>query len=213
MNDWSMTIGSLAGDAGSKKHKGAFLILLLAAYSLWIGLVLIGHLVLFEYEMTASPLADTRRIFPEKSTIQLAHGRQNIVMFLHPMCPCSLSSVDEFRELMRSGQKDLLGTVVAYMPRDQEAEWSLQPVFSSLKRIRNVSVVYDIDGVQTKLFGATTSGHVLIYDGRGILQFTGGITDSRGHTGDNANYELAKKTIVARNPKFTTAPVYGCALR
>lgn len=201
------------GAALSQTKGPAIKILLILAYMMWTTLLLTGHLVLFEYEMTASPLANTKRIFPAKSIVQMAKGRQNIILFLHPMCPCSMASVDEFHELMRAGEKDSVGTVVAFMPQEMQSEWALQPVFSSLKRIRNVSIVYDTTGAQADIFGATTSGHVLIYDGRGILQFSGGITASRGHSGDNANFELAKKTILERNPKFVTTPVLGCALR
>lgn len=199
--------------AVDQKNTGAVKALLVLAYLMWGGLLFIGHLVLFEYEMTASPLADTKRIFPEKSVVQLARGRQNIILFIHPMCPCTMASVDELAELMHVGQEDAIGTVIALMPTELKSEWSSQPVFSALKRIRNVSISYDSDGSQAATFGATTSGHVLIYDGRGVLQFSGGITASRGHSGDNANLQAAKNIILDRNPKFATTPVLGCALR
>lgn len=196
----------------AKKQAGLGLVII-AAYTIWVALISIGHLVLFEYEMTASPLADTKRIFPMKSKIRIAHGRQNIIVFLHPCCPCSDATVEEFRQLMREGEKDSVGTVVFYMPPKEEGEWSLRPIITSVKRIRNVSVVYDTDGSQAALFGATTSGHVLVYDGRGLLQFSGGITGSRGHAGENHNFDVAKNSILAKNPKFATAPVFGCSLR
>ncbi len=194
-------------------RKTAFISLLVVAYGLWAALLFTGHVVLFEYEMTEGPLANSKRIFPEKSSVQLTHGRQNIILFLHPACPCSAASVDEFRDLMREGEKDSVGKVVFFMPPDQESEWSLLPLISSVKRIPNVSIVYDTNGAESDLFGATTSGHVFIYDSRGVLQFSGGITGSRGHTGDNKNFEIAKNTIIARNPKYATTPVFGCSLR
>ncbi len=110
-------------------------------------------------------------------------------------------------------ENDSVGKVVFFMPPDQESEWSLLPLISSVKRIPHVAISYDTTGAQAELFGATTSGHVFIYDGRGILQFSGGITGSRGHTGDNKNFEIAKNTIIARSPKFATTPVFGCSLR
>jgi hypothetical protein len=194
-------------------RQAALVCLFLTAYLIWISLLFVGHLVLYEYELTPSPLANTKRVFPQVSNVQLAHGRQNIVMFLHPGCPCSEATVDEFHELMREGEKDSVGTVVLYMPPEKEAEWSLAPIIQSVKRIRNVTIEYDTDGSQAETFGVTTSGHVLIYDGRGVLQFTGGITGSRGHTGDNHYFDLAKQCILARRAKYTTTPVFGCALR
>ena len=193
------------------KKAGTFLVLIFA-YSVWVGLLSVGHLVLFEYEMTAGPLIDSRRVFPNNSEIKITHGRQNIILFLHPACPCSDATVQEFHKLMREGDKDSVGTAVIYMPRKMEGEWSLQPIISSVKRIRNVSVVHDTDGSLARLFGATTSGHVLVYDGRGVLQFSGGITGSRGHVGDNQYFDLARTSVLAKNPKFATAPVFGCSL-
>lgn len=197
----------------SVRKQTALVCLLVVAYVVWIGMLFIGHLVLFEYELTPSPLANTKRIFPHLSGVQLAHGRQNLVLFLHPACPCSVATVDEFHELMREGEKDSVGTVIFYMPPEMEGEWSVAPIIQSVKRIRNVSVEYDTDGSLAQTFGVTTSGHVLIYDGRGVLQFTGGITGSRGHSGDNHYLELAKQCILARKAKYTTTPVFGCSLR
>ncbi|PZM81110.1 MAG: RedB protein [Candidatus Melainabacteria bacterium] len=210
--------GSTPGSLSTDKKKStirqtAFVFLFAAAYLIWISLLFVGHLVLYEYELTPSPLANSKRVFPQSSDVQLAHGRQNIVMFLHPSCPCSEASVDEFHELMRAGEKDSVGTVVFYMPPEKEPEWSLAPIVQRVKRIRNVTIEYDTDGSRAETFGVTTSGHVLIYDGRGILQFTGGITGSRGHTGENHYFDLAKQCILARRAKYTTTPVFGCALR
>ncbi len=190
----------------------AVISLFLIIYTIWIGLLFVGHLVLFEYELTAGPLSDTTRIFPNHSAIPLTHGRQNIILFLHPACPCSEATVDEFHKLMREGEKVSVGKVVFFMPLEKESDWSFLPLVLSAKRIRNVSTYYDTDGSQASLFGATTSGHILIYDGRGVLQFSGGITGSRGHTGDNRNFDVAKNTIIAKNPKFAKTPVFGCSL-
>ncbi|HIA53604.1 MAG TPA: hypothetical protein EYN91_16180 [Candidatus Melainabacteria bacterium] len=210
----SQTRGSSSSSKKTSVRKQTALVcLLLVAYVVWIGMLFIGHLVLFEYELTPSPLTNTKRVFPHHSGVQLAHGRQNIVLFLHPACPCSVATVDEFHQLMRQGDKDSVGTVIFYMPPEKEGEWSLAPIIQSVKRIRNVSVEYDTDGSLAQTFGVTTSGHVLIYDGRGVLQFTGGITGSRGHSGDNHYLELAKQCILARKAKYTTTPVFGCSLR
>lgn len=203
----------VAAGKSNTRRQTAYDSLLLVVYTIWIGLLLIGHTVLFEYELTAGPLSNSKRIFPDRSLIQLTHSCQNLILFLHPACPCSAATVDEFRDLMGQGEKDSVGTVVFFMPRAKESEWSVAPIISSVKRIPNVSTLYDADGSQAKLFGATTSGHLFLYDGRGILQFSGGITGSRGHTGDNQYFELAKRTIVCKSPQFATAPVFGCSLR
>jgi hypothetical protein len=53
----------------------------------------------------------------------------------------------------------------------------------------------------------------LLYSPQGKLQFSGGITESRGHVGDNAGRAavLAALTTDAP-PEQTNAFVFGCAL-
>ena len=46
--------------------------------------------------------------------------------------------------------------------------------------------VLDPGGAEARRFGVATSGHVLLYDTRGDLIFSGGITPGRGEQGDNA---------------------------
>lgn len=191
----------------------AFACILLVVYFVWICLLLAGHLVLFEYELTPSPLTNSKRVFPYQSAVHLARGRNNIIAFIHPACPCSRATVEEFHNLMQEGDKDSVGTVVFFMPPAMESEWSLLPIIQSVKRIRNVTVDYDTDGSEAELFGVTTSGHILIYDNRGVLQFSGGITGSRGHTGDNHFFQLARQAIVNKKAKYAATPVFGCALR
>lgn len=193
------------------RSQTAFVSLLLVVYTIWLALLLIGHTIMFEYELTAGPLSNSKRIFPECTSLQLAHSSQNLILFLHPACPCSSATVDEFCQLMRVGKKDAVGTVVFLMPDDKEGEWSLLPIMSRVRKIPNVSILQDANGALAETFGVITSGHLLIYDGRGILNFSGGITGSRGHTGDNQYFAVAKRTIINKNPDFATTPVFGCS--
>ena len=53
--------------------------------------------------------------------------------------------------------------------------------------------------------GATTSGHVLLYDAGGVLRFAGGITDGRGHEGDNAGLDAALALLRGHVPEVDKA--------
>lgn len=205
---------SLLGRLKKQKKQTFISIALFAvAYIAWISTMAVGHTVLFEYELASGPFANTSRIWPAKAKIPFIKEKQNVVMFIHPMCPCSAASVTEFNYLVREGGDDTIGQVVVMMPLNYESEWSRQPILSTIRRLRHVTTINDIDGSEAANFGAETSGHVFVYDERGVLQFSGGITGMRGHEGNNANFQAAKAALNSRHPSFHQAPVFGCSLR
>jgi hypothetical protein len=73
-----------------------------------------------------------------------------------------------------------------------------------------------VAGQEAKLFGAKTSGDVLLFGANGKLIFAGGITASRGHEGDNPGADAMLKALgeSRRNKVSTTTatPVFGCSL-
>ena len=75
-----------------------------------------------------------------------------------------------------------------------------------------VAVMDDVDGKLAKLFGAETSGYVVIYNPQGKLLFNGGITGSRGHAGDNAGLSAAVGWLTDNNSHLRCTSVYGCSL-
>jgi hypothetical protein len=70
----------------------------------------------------------------------------------------------------------------------------------------------DGGGVEARRFRVATSGHVLLYDVRGLLIFSGGITAARGHRGDSYGRAAVHDRIL--NPEGTRSgsPVFGCPL-
>src|SRR5436190_6315 len=79
--------------------------------------------------------------------------------------------------------------------------------------IPGVTVRADVDGEAARRFGAATSGQALLYTADGRLLFSGGITESRGHEGDNAGRSAIAALVLGAEPtKLATSPVYGCPL-
>jgi len=108
----------------------------------------------------------------------------------------------------------LVSTYVLFgTPADVPAGWQDTDLWQTAAAIPGVIVVEDRDGEEAQRFGAATSGQVLLYDGRGRLQFSGGITDARGHSGDNAGRAtvLALLTDGGGVVPAETA-VFGCQL-
>jgi hypothetical protein len=62
------------------------------------------------------------------------------------------------------------------------------------------------------LFGAETSGTILLYDYHGNLLFKGGITGSRGHAGDNLGEDAIASLCLGQAAATNQTPVFGCSL-
>jgi hypothetical protein len=70
----------------------------------------------------------------------------------------------------------------------------------------------DKDGKNAVAFGASTSGDVRVYDTSGALRFSGGITDGRGHEGDNTGLDSVLDLVRVGKSPVSATPVYGCSL-
>jgi len=70
----------------------------------------------------------------------------------------------------------------------------------------------DDDGVEAARFGAATSGQVILYDRDGRLLFSGGITASRGHAGDNDGRDAIVSLLGGGRGTRHSSPVFGCSL-
>lgn len=91
--------------------------------------------------------------------------------------------------------------------------WERTGLWSSAAAISGVMVRADIDGEAARRFGAATSGQALLYAIDGRLLFSGGITESRGHEGDNAGRSaIAALVLGAKTATPAASPVYGCPL-
>jgi hypothetical protein len=157
----------------------------------------------------------------------------HLVMFAHPRCPCTRASIAELAHVMARAQGSAAATVLFYRPRQFPPGWERTDLWRSAAAIPGVTVRADPEGREAQRFGVVTSGHVLLYDRAGQLLFTGGITGSRGHEGDNAGCDSiirlltggptaptvrgpaptrewsAGETLTARRHTF----VYGCPIR
>ncbi len=70
----------------------------------------------------------------------------------------------------------------------------------------------DDAGSEARRFGVETSGQTLLYDRRGTLIFSGGITGSRGHAGDNAGEAALVDLLTHGAADRHGSNVFGCPL-
>ena len=189
----------------------ARLILLLCGM-LWLAAVGIGLYKLWGYENGPGITAGAPVRWPVNSQITPAPDRATLVMFAHPHCPCTRASVGELALLMARCQGRLTAYVLFFRPKEFPAGWEETDLWHSAAAIPGVSVLQDEDGMEAHRFHAATSGHTLLYDAEGPLLFSGGITASRGHSGDNAGRSAVVSLLTERVAERTETFTFGCSL-
>jgi hypothetical protein len=152
--------------------------------------------------------------WPESSRLERTPGQATLVMLLHPGCPCSRASVEELDRLMARCHGLVAVHLLFFKPRDFAEGWEKTDLWQRAAAIPGVHLWPDDDGVEAARFGAATSGQAIVYDANDALRFSGGITPSRGHSGDNPGRDAVVALLTAspgRSPDHT--PVFGCSLR
>lgn len=186
-------------------------ILFLTAIS-WLSLVGVGLWSLGGYENTPGIAAESPRQWPADSRIQPAQDHATLVMSAHPHCPCTRASIGELASIMAHSQGRLSAYVLFIKPEDLSDNWEETDLWRSASNIPGVKVILDSDGREARQFHAATSGQTVLYDSHGDLLFSGGITASRGHFGDNAGQSSIVSLVNAEVPDQTVTSVFGCPL-
>jgi hypothetical protein len=179
----------------------------------WAGTAVLGGHALLKYENSPGKVGQVFSSWPGDSTVQLANDRPTLVMAAHPQCPCTRASVAELAQLMAHVQGKVQVYVLFYSPRDSGADWQNTDTRRSAAQIPGVTVLSDVDGAEAQRFGAETSGHTFLFDPSGRLLFNGGITASRGHSGDNAGESAIVSLINDHTSKRLQTLVFGCSLK
>jgi hypothetical protein len=179
--------------------------------AVWGVAIAAGSVVLEAYARSPGAAGRALSDWPRGTVIPLDHRHPTLLIFLHPLCPCSSASVDELEELVgRSGDRVGLHAVLlrtASFPTDGSGK-----VERSLVNVPGMKIWQDMDGAETRRFGVLTSGHVLLYEPGGRLIFSGGITRSRGHRGDNFGRSPLLAAIDGERIDRGSIPVFGCPL-
>src|SRR5713226_7170642 len=198
-----------------KAHRGestAGRLALLSAILLWLLAAGAGLSFLASYENAPGVAAAAPSRWPTGSRIKPAPDRATLVMLTHPQCPCTRASVEELDKLMAHCQGRVNAYVVLMKPRGFAADWVETDLWRHALRIPGVSVLVDDDGIEAQHFQAATSGQVILYSPDGGLLFSGGITVSRGHSGDNAGESAIESLINAGSANSDHSLVFGCPL-
>jgi hypothetical protein len=169
--------------------------------------------ILVHQQMTPGVLQPASPQWSSSLPLHRVPGTYTLIMSVHPQCPCSRASLRELEELLARSNGNVTARVNFVVPKGATAAWAKSGgLWKEAASIPGVDSGIDINGKLAARLGATTSGDVVIYDPAGELMFHGGITDGRGHEGDNIGFDAALATLRGAVSAPATAPVYGCVL-
>ena len=177
----------------------------------WCACIVVGFVKMLDYELTPARPALTAAAWPIESQIQRDDSRPTLVLFLHPQCPCSRSTLRDFSLLEADCGDRFAARIVFVRPAGASDSWKTTDQCRAAEATKAI-VSSDIDGAEASRFGATTSGQVLLYAAEGRLLFHGGITASRGHEGGNVGRTSLTALINSGRATVTQTPVFGCSL-
>jgi hypothetical protein len=180
----------------------------------WTALVLGGMWTLSQYEHSSAPVHLSPARWPAESQLSVTKFQPTLLLFAHPKCPCTRATIGELARIMTECKEDVRAYAIFVKPPpcSNERDWEKTDLWNSAAQIPGVTAIVDIDGIEASRFQAATSGVVILYDKRGQLQFRGGITASRGHSGDNLGRSTIVNLLIQGSADVDNTRVYGCEL-
>ena len=179
----------------------------------WIAALGYGARTLLKYETTPGSRGFVSSNWPTVSIMPRQTDKPTLLMLAHPHCPCTRASIGELAQVMAHAAGKVNAFVLFVKPPGAGADWDDTDLRRSAAAIPGVTVLTDENGTEAARFGGETSGHTLVFDRAGTLVFSGGITGSRGHAGDNAGESAVLAALSGDMVARSRTPVFGCSLQ
>lgn len=178
----------------------------------WSGCVAMGWYLVESKASTAAAPRDFEKLWPTESQLSRDGDRPTLLVFVHPRCPCSRATLSELARLLPRipGRASVKAVVLA--PLGETPDWFQTDIWHAARAIPGVEVIADADGAEAQLFRADVSGRTLLYSAAGELLFDGGITQSRGHAGDNPGSEAIAGLLLNGKAGLVHGRAFGCRL-
>jgi len=184
--------------------------LALALLPLWLACVVGGMIALWRYGangVTADLVA-----WPAQSSLAPHRDRPTLLVFAHPHCPCTGATLAELSGLLAEFAGRVDARILFCHPSDASVDWWQTDHFATALAIRGLRVGTDEHSAEAENFGASTSGHVVMYSPGGQVLFSGGITVTRGHVGANPGRQALTAILRGEEPATRRTQVFGCPL-
>ena len=183
-----------------------------ASAAFWLASAVGGLWVLWAYENGPGVAANSRQQWPAETALKLAADRPTLVFLAHPQCVCTRASLGELAEALARAGTHPKTYVVFLKPSSFADGWEKTGLWEAASALPNTTVLRDDDGREAMRFGAATSGQTMLYDARGKLLFSGGITAARGHAGDNEGRTAVVSLLDQLETHHRTTNVFGYSL-
>ncbi len=182
------------------------------AAAVWLAGAVAGLWILWAYENRAGESAKSQGHWPTETRLVRAPEQPTLVLLAHPQCTCTRASLGELAEVLGRVRTPPKTYVLFLKPSQFGNGWEKTDLWRTASALPNVTIVRDDDGREAGHFGAVTSGQTLLYDARGTLVFSGGITSARGHAGDNQGRAALIALLDHKQPSRRATSVFGCSL-
>lgn len=178
---------------------------------LWAVAILAGMMGLQLYASTQGESGSVPTL-QQFSYLPIDSERSNLLIFIHPQCPCTRASLRELERLIVQSENRLAVLSVVYTPSNPPEGWNDNSIRQQLQSIPGIRVVEDVDGELSRRFGAYTSGWTILYGRTGQPLYWGGITPQRGHEGDNPGSQAILRYLDDPHLPATQGPIFGCPI-
>ena len=186
--------------------------LLAAGLIFWLGLVGAGLTAVAQHAFSRGAVTTPSPYWPATSSIQRS-DTATLLVFVHPLCPCSRATINELHEIARQSGPHLAVQIVFVEPTGLHESAEGTPLWSRAAVIPGAALLRDQDGREAAVFGVLVSGEARLYAADGKLLFRGGLTASRGHEGASAARTIILAAI--REQKTDSlrpdTAVFGCS--
>lgn len=183
------------------------------AVAVWGMVSIAGILQVIRYKFAPCDFGITAPIWPNQTSLKHDASRPSLVLFTHPHCACTRASLEEFARVISRHSTDVSATVIIDVSDAAVADLSESDAWKQASQIFGVRVIADRSGQESRVFGVKTSGHTLLYSAAGNLLFSGGITGSRGHSGDNLGRSRLEGLLQSESSTLPARhAVFGCML-
>ncbi len=205
----SSSQGSDLTHLGGVPRRASTIVIILGL--LWFSVVVTASVVMVVYSNTAGASKASPFHWPTQSQIPLDVRLPTLILFAHPHCPCTRASLGELEILQANAQGQLKVHVLFFKPLEVTQDWVNTDLWRQAAAIPGVTVHSDNGGVEATRFHSETSGHTVLYHQSGRLMFQGGITISRGHSGDNPGRSSIMSLLQDEVSKPEKTLVFGCS--
>lgn len=193
----------------SRPRKTLFTIV---ALLFWTSSIIGGMVYHYRYETSPGVASTSPEQWPDGSSAPFSSGKVNIIVSLHPRCPCSRASLEALQRLQKHLGDGASIQVQFWMPEGAGPEWRKTDLWQQAASLPNARLCADEGGVEARRFGATTSGHIAIFNADGRRIYSGGLTAVRGRVGNSADIDRICALIEDELPAPLATPVFGCPL-